>query len=259
MTAPFICPVCRSPLAQEETRYACPNRHTYDIARQGYVNLLRKKPDTLYEHKALFQARRTVYQASFFAPVEQALRTMLPQTGGILLDAGCGEGSLLAALAQDTSWQGIGLDISKTAVQMAAAAYKRHRWCVADLCDIPLPERSVDVIVNMLTPANYGEFTRVLKAGGLLLKLMPDEAHLVQLRSAAGLADYSAETDRAPAGLQGRMRPLETQHVRYTIPCGPALAAAVYQMTPMTAHIPCPQTLPDQINVSLTVQVAQAL
>ena len=236
--APFVCPVCRGALAEAGGSLCCERRHTYDVARQGYVNLLRKKPDTLYEEKALFEARRVVYGAGFFAPVVEAVREGLPE--GTVLDAGCGEGSLLAALTADGVRRGIGLDIAKPAVQMAAGAYKQAAWCVGDLCDIPLPDGAVEAIVNVLTPANYGEFSRVLAPGGSLVKVVPSAAHLQEIRSLTNQSPYTHALEETIAILKKRFALLEQKTIRYTVFCDEALAAAVYAMTPLTAHVlPC--------------------
>ena len=40
MAMNLICPLCDAPLRREEGRYCCENRHSFDVARQGYVHLL---------------------------------------------------------------------------------------------------------------------------------------------------------------------------------------------------------------------------
>lgn len=255
MSLPFVCPVCRGGLAPAEKSLRCESGHAFDLARQGYVNLLRKKPENIYEDKALFLARRRVYEAGFFDPVMRAIDGVLP--GGILLDAGCGEGSLLAALTQDGR-AGIGFDIAKAAVQMAAGRFKGIAWCVADLCDIPLAEEAVDAIVNMLTPANYAEFGRVLKPEGILCKVVPNAGHLREIRGAAGKADYAHTLAETLTVFEKRFTLAAQQTVCYEVACGEALAGQVFAMTPLTAHMEAAGALPSLVTVDVTVLVGRA-
>lgn len=231
---PFICPVCRGMLRREGGSLRCDARHTFDIARQGYVNLLPKKPDTLYEDKALFAARRAVYEAGFFDPLVEAILQALPM--GRVLDAGCGEGSLLGRLLQDGR-EGIGLDIAKPAVQMAAGSFKEAAWCVGDLCNIPLADASVDAVVNVLTPANYGEFLRVLRPEGRLLKVVPGPDHLREIRTAAGKSPYAHTLEETLSVFTRYFDLVAQAPVHYTVACSQVLAGQVFTMTPMTAHV----------------------
>lgn len=230
----FVCPVCRGALAQTPTGFACARRHAFDRARQGYVNLLRKKPNTVYEDKTLFAARRRAFEAGFFDPLADAVRAWLPDTGTVL-DAGCGEGSLLTRLCGPTL-RGVGLDISREAVRMAATANKTVDWCVGDLCDIPLGNGTIDAVLNVLTPANFGEFARVLRAGGRLIKAVPNEDHLCEVRAASGTRKKESTQMETESALARRFAPVEARRVRYTVACDAFLAATVFAMTPMTVH-----------------------
>lgn len=248
------CPLCGEALRQTDGSLRCANRHTFDIARQGYVNLLTRRPDTLYEDAALFEARRRVYAAGFFDPLLAALARFLP--GGPLLDAGCGEGSLLHRLA-GASGQAIGVDIAKVAVRMAASAYKGPVWCVADVCNLPLPAASIGAVLNILTPANYAAFDRVLGPGGRLLKAIPGPEHLREIRAASGLAPYAHDAAEALALLARRFTLLHTERILHTRACDTALAADLFTMTPMTAHTQRPAALPDAVTCDLTLLIAK--
>lgn len=251
---PFVCPICQGMFVREQNSLVCPGRHAFDVARQGYVNLLLKKPDNLYEDKALFAARRAVYEAGFFDPVVQAVAKRLG--AGVLLDAGCGEGSLLTRLVRLVEGvSGIGLDIAKPAVQMAAAADKQSAWCVGDLCNIPLADASVDTIVNVLTPANYGEFMRVLRDGGRLVKVVPNAGHLREIRALSGKAPYTHALSETVAVFGKQFVLLDTEVVQYVMPCDDALARQVFDMTPLTTHVETLQRLPSEVTVDVTLLV----
>lgn len=253
MTTPFRCPLCREPLLVQGQSLVCANRHTFDIARQGYVNLLLKKPENLYEDKALFAARRMVYEAGFFDGVIHALRAeCLP---GTLLDTGCGEGTLLHRLSEGRT--AIGLDIARPAIAMAAGSYKGPHFCVGDLCNIPLADQAVDILVNVLTPANYTEFVRVLRPGARLLKVIPGKDHLREVRTVVGKAPYAHSADEATAAFARHFAVLQAVEIRYAFPCDEALAAQVFAMTPLTAH-EAPQAMrAGDITVDVTLLVGQ--
>lgn len=252
MSTPFACPICHAPLARDGSSLRCEKRHTFDVARQGYVNLLTRRPDTLYEDKALFQARRAVYEAGFFDPVADALRGFARP--GTLLDAGCGEGGMLHRLSAPERAR-VGLDIAKPAIQMAAAAYKDAAWCVGDLCNLPLADASVHTLVNMLTPANYAEFTRVLAPGGVLLKVVPGAGHLREIRQATGQAAYARTLDETLSAFSGAFTLAGQRRIAYTVPCDEAMARQVFTMTPLTAHVPPPASLPEEISVDVTLLI----
>ncbi len=254
---PFVCPLCAGPLFRDGGSLRCDRRHAFDVARQGYVNLLRKPTETLYEDRALFAARRVAFAAGFFAPLCEAIRALLPDC--TVLDAGCGEGSMLAALLGADIARGVGLDISREAVRMAAATYKGAAWCVADLCAIPLLDASVGAVVNVLTPANYAEFARVLAPGGLLIKAVPGGAHLCEVRAFSGVAPDGKPGGEAAELFPKRFSAVERVDVRYSTPCDAALFSAIYRMTPLTARTAMPENrdAPDAVTVDIRILVGK--
>jgi SAM-dependent methyltransferase len=172
----------------------CSNSHTFDIAREGYVNLLRKKlpGDT----KEMLVARRDFLERNHYQPLSDMLNQLVhaylaTSSSPInILDAGCGEGYYLGRLQQyltDQHYQiqCIGLDISKEAIRMAARHYKQSCFVVANLKErVVLADDALHIILNIFAPRNPAEFTRVLVPGGLLLVAIPAPDHLLQLRSA---------------------------------------------------------------------------
>lgn len=252
---PWSCPICGLPLSRRGDSLLCPSRHCFDVARQGYVNLLRRPSDTLYEDRSLFAARRAVWRAGFFDPVIRAVRERLPD--GFLLDAGCGEGSLLGALREE-SRPCAGVDLSRAAVRIAASAYRDIPFAVADVCSLPLAAGAAACVVNMLTPANYAEFARVLRPGGRLIKLVPNAQHLAQIRSLAGKAPYTREAETTLEGFSRLFRLTERTCVRYEVECGAELASLVFRMTPLTAGETAPACGPMRVTVDITLLVGEA-
>lgn len=210
----FACPVCGANMHMTETTsLGCGNRHTFDLARQGYVNLLTSNVQANKYDRELFTARLALNQTGFFARLLAALQTCIEEHASnrshdqlILLDAGCGEGSHLAQLVSRlrTTNQpvlGIGLDIAKDGIRLAASTYADLIWCVADLARSPFQAAQCDVILNILSPANYAEFKRLLKPDGIVIKVFPGANYLQELRTAL-YAGSSKETYQNKDSLQ---------------------------------------------------------
>lgn len=187
------CPVCREPLQADGRSLACANRHRFDRAKEGYVNLLlanRKNSADPGDSKAMLGSRRRFLQQGFYDPLADSLAAAIRQQFPDsfmplnLLDAGCGEGYYLGRLIQQlgSRLQAAGTDISRAAMRMAARRYPDARFAVASSFDLPLADASVDALVRVFAPASDTEVARVLKPDGLYLWAHPGERHLFELR-----------------------------------------------------------------------------
>jgi len=187
------CPLCNEPLTLVERSWVCANRHSFDRAKEGYVNLLlvnRKHSADPGDNKAMLDSRRHFLQQGFYAPLAEALgaaiREHFPDTEQALtvLDTGCGEGYYLNQLVQTlgANVQGYGTDISRAAMRLAAKQYPTLSFAVASSFAVPLADASVDVLVRVFAPAAEAEIVRVLKPGGLYLWAYPAAQHLFELR-----------------------------------------------------------------------------
>lgn len=185
----YICPLCSEPLGLHAQHYQCANRHNFDIAREGYVNLLpvqHKSSKDPGDNKAMMQARRSFLHAGWYQPLADALTAMLaPLQPGTLLDLGCGEGYYSQQIQQALpQCQLYGLDISKPAIKFAAKASLKGRFCVASAYQLPFASNSFDAIVRIYAPSLAAELQRVIKAGGYLLTVTPGPEHLLQIKQA---------------------------------------------------------------------------
>ena len=185
------CPVCGGDLTRVGDDFACEKRHRVNVNRKGCLNFLSAPVDSCYD-AALFQARRRVFAAGCYQPVAEALEAMLPQGEQRLLDAGCGDGWYLNALLQKhADWQGAGVDISRDAILQATDQSCTALWCVGDLRKLPFRSGAFTAILDVLTPANYEEFRRVLAQDGLLLKVYPGSGYLREIRAARDMDPYA--------------------------------------------------------------------
>lgn len=185
----LCCPVCSAPLHHQEGSCACPSGHCFDIARQGYVNLLPvQQKHSLHPGDTPEQviARRQFLEGGFYLPIAQAVcqaaREFAPAAQAIL-DVGCGEGYYTAQVAktlpQAETW---GLDISKDAVRRAAGAHKDCRWICGTASHLPFPDGSFSLLLSMFSLTVPAEFRRVLSDGGCFLQVLAGPAHLQNLK-----------------------------------------------------------------------------
>ena len=236
------CPLCRGALTRSGGSLVCAKRHCFDVARQGHVNLVPAQRESFYRRE-LFESRAAVFAAGVFAPVVDAIGETIDRyvqaERPVLVDAGCGEGYYTQNICPGRDMTRIGFDLSKEAVKLAARGQSGASFLVADLANIPLAGGCADVLLDVFTPANYAEFARVLKPGGVLIKLWPRSGYLCQLREAArGLLRHDTYDDsRVAEYLDAHARMLERRTITYTLPVDAALAEHLARMTPMLADV----------------------
>ena len=146
----LICPICHLPLAQEGRSLRCGRNHSFDVARQGYVNLLpvqQKRSLNPGDTREQVLSRRAFLEAGYYAPILNTLIETAKELGitGPIIDVGCGEGYYSAQLAEVLGAELMGFDISKEAVRCAAAKYKGRRWICGTAAHLPIPDDSVGV------------------------------------------------------------------------------------------------------------------
>ncbi len=195
MTIILQCPLCRSPLLNSADGYQCSRNHAFDAAREGYVNLLlvqKKHSKEPGDSKEMIQSRRRFLDLGLYNGISDGINEAvagLPLPGDIL-DAGCGEGFYLERLRKfleqkqggQAAIEYYGVDISKFAVRHATRRDRTMNWFVASIKDLPFAQASFDMVLNIFSPADLPEFSRVLKETGRLLIVTPGPKHLNGLR-----------------------------------------------------------------------------
>lgn len=184
----ILCPVCGAELMRKGQAFTCGAGHSFDIARQGYVNLLPvQQKHTLQPGDTRQQvlARRRFLDGGFYAPIAQALCDLAQQAGctGPVLDVGCGEGYYSSRLAEAIGAQLIGIDISKEAVRCASGRYKEATWLCATASHLPVKSDSVGVLTSLFALTLPEEFGRVLRPGGSFIQVLAAPDHLLGLKS----------------------------------------------------------------------------
>ena len=183
----LLCPICHEKLNLEGKRYACPNNHSFDLARQGYLHLLpvqQKHSLNPGDTREQVLSRREFLEAGYYAPIARTLIETAQKLGitGQILDVGCGEGYYSAQLADALNAPLTGLDISKEAVRCAAAKYKGKQWLCATAAHIPVEAESVSLLTSLFALTLPEEFHRVLKPEGYYFQVLAAEDHLLGLK-----------------------------------------------------------------------------
>ena len=185
----FRCPICGAPLTREGRTYTCPNRHCYDVAREGYVHLLpanQKHPANPGDDKAMIAARTAFLDGDYYAPLRETLCTVVSAHGGQnpkILDVGCGEGYYTQGLSQLPGAEIAGVDLSKAGLKKAARRVNEGEFAVASVYHLPVADEAVDVVVDCFAPLALEEYRRVLAPGGLFVYVVPAPQHLMEMKA----------------------------------------------------------------------------
>ena len=236
----FACPHCKEPMqVEEDGRLQCVNRHSFDVAKQGYVYMLAKPMNSMYS-KELFDARHHIITSGLYDRVQQKVAQLIAIDGAQILDTGCGEGSHLARICSQLDGAvGVGIDIAKEAIIAAAKFNPDQIWCVGDLAKSPYQAASFDIVLNFLSPANYEEFARLLKPGGKVIKVVPQENYLKELRMQA-FADTEKESYTNTSTVdrfKEQFAHVSVERVTYTMPLADEDVPKLLQMTPIGWHV----------------------
>ncbi|MFL1538932.1 putative RNA methyltransferase [Acinetobacter baumannii] len=186
-TQNLMCPVCRQRLELVSKTWRCEQGHSYDIAKQGYVNLhvvQHKHSKNPGDTPESVDARRAFLQGGYYQPLQQAVVHLLKDLKAkMVLDIGCGEGYYTSAMQQVVE-QCIGVDIAKNAVQRAAKLNDKVTWVVGTGATLPVVNQSMDVCTSLFSPIPQTEILRVLKDDGYLIVVTPATDHLYAMREA---------------------------------------------------------------------------
>jgi 23S rRNA (guanine745-N1)-methyltransferase len=258
---PLVCPVCGTGLGRQGGVVSCDNGHDFDVAREGYVNLLRitgRRPKHLGDSKEMLQARRRFLDGGHYEALSDAVNTLvrdlLTRSGNgylkvgptCIVDAGCGEGYYLGRLRRFLDSQDaaprlscFGMDFSKAAAKLAARRYPGIQFFVADVrSPLLFASDAVWVLLNLFAPRNPSEFARVLAPHGILLVVIPNPDHLANLREELGLLDIEAEKQkRLLEQLPSELQQVAERAVAYEIDLRHDDLLDLIRMTPSAWHL----------------------
>ena len=240
----FACPICQENLTLIETSLKCSNRHSFDLAKFGYVNLAPQIKQSANYDKENFQNRQQILEAGFYQAILEGISDLLATkpSAKTILDIGCGEGFYSRKLQESHSNKTFyAFDISKDSVQIAAKSETNWavNWFVGDLARLPIKDASMDILLDIFSPANYGEFRRVLSQNGILIKVIPTENHLKEIRKTIQeqltKKDYSNQDIKEH--FQEHFSIQSSQIASLTKPITAEQRQALLSMTPLLFHV----------------------
>ena len=244
------CPLCGTVFNADTARRVptnpsyslkCQNNHAYDISRKGYVNLFNGYTKIVKTYdKKLFTARKIISDAGLYGGLCEKLCEIIRP--GTILDAGCGCGNLTLDIFRKIGKPvTFAVDLSKDGIEFAAtdSCEDNLLWIVGNLNNLPLADNKTDVILNIMSPANYAEFIRVLTPDGVLLKVMPDADYLKELRHFIYQENDKNEYSNKDvlSNLEENMTVIDLIDVKYTRKVLAEHVPALFDMTPLTQNI----------------------
>ena len=260
----LVCPICGERLCRGEKEYCCDNRHSFDIARQGHVNLLvvqQKHSLNPGDTREQVLSRRAFLEGGFYAPIADALCETAREMGakGPVLDVGCGEGYYCTRLAGALGAELLGLDISKEAVRCAAAKYKGPQWVCGTAAHLPVEDSSAGTLTSLFALTLPEEFHRVLRKDGLFFQVLAAQDHLLGLKSIIYPELKLKEKDSVPE-LPGFER-IKSVPIRFTFTVEGEQVQNLLSMTPHVyrisregaARLAATETLTDTASAVLNV------
>jgi len=236
----YLCPLCHHPLLPDASGWRCENRHQFDRAKEGYVNLLpvqHKRSKQPGDSAEMMQARREFLDAGHYQPLQSSVcdifQRILPPENASVLDIGCGEGYYTHAVADMLQKNGEAevhaLDVSRVAVRAGAKRYRNVRFCVASSHRLPFASEQFDAVLRIYAPCKAEELARVVKPHGYVLTVTPGSRHLLQFKEL--IYQEARLHDETPEALPG-FTLVEQHSLNYLMSLNSETSAALLQMTP---------------------------
>lgn len=235
----IVCPLCGEGVVLEAGSLVCPARHTFDVARSGYVNLLpstRKLPETVGDTAEMLAARARFLEGGHFAPLVEHLRGITPGPGYIV-EVGSGTGDYLAALGDGGACR-FGIDISKAAARMGALRHADITFLVADVHKgIPLASGGGGLLLDVFSPRNPAEFARVLAPEGTVVVVIPAPDHLAESIEAFDLLGVQEDKeDLVLASFDGLLQVQNRAHLKFEMNLDAGALRDLVAMGPSARH-----------------------
>lgn len=197
----FRCPICHTHIKLDANSLKCENNHTFDIKGNGSVflyNTSNMKDNKIYD-KDLFVNRRSFINGHFYDELHNIISTIINdkyKNDVMVIDLGSGEGThdnlIKNKLVSNANI--IGFDLSKAGIDLGTDYLNNNILSiVGNLNDLPIEDKSIDVILNILSPSNEKEMKRVLKDDGIIIKVVPTINYLVELRNNFQIDEYKNE------------------------------------------------------------------
>lgn len=251
-TAVFRCPLCGADIYAHDSSLKCSRGHDFSLSRKGYCDFAPQKHAALYTRE-LFECRRRILRSRLYDKTVRTLRELLAAYSpeGPVLDAGCGEGTFLLNTA-GADRLCFGADLAREGIRLAASGGNGLGWVVADLAGLPFKDKTFGAVLNILSPAAYPEFKRILRPGGILIKVVPGERYLAELRTLTDKQPHSNE--KVVSLFDAHFHRIDTAEIEDTFTLSSSEAEDLFKMTPLTEHVKTEAASPAALK-SITVHL----
>jgi 23S rRNA (guanine745-N1)-methyltransferase len=250
------CPVCGDRLNVGDRSLTCARRHSFDLARQGYVDLTAGRVTHAGDSAEMIAARDALLRAGHFRVLEKALTDAVgDRAGGLVVDVGAGTGHYLASVLDGGTGVGLGVDVSKAALRRAAKAHVRLAAVRADVWrGLPVADGAATAVLNVFAPRDGAGFRRILRADGLLVVATPAADHLGELVTTLDLVRVDPDkSERLAATLTPWFRPVDRQEHRWRMRLTAHEVRTVVAMGPSARHTDAARL--DTISMDVTAAV----
>ena len=201
----IACPVCKKPLHKEEGCYKCENRHSFDIAKEGYLNLNLRNSKNTGDNPDMIKARKNFLEKGYYDFLKDEVNKLLSEDE-TLLDLACGEGYYTKDFKCKDK---VGIDLSKSGLKIASRNDKDTLYILSSIFRSPLFDESIDKIITIFAAIAKEEIIRILKKDGAFILVKPDVRHLYELKQVLYEEPYLNEVEDIP---------IDNMHIEKHIP-----------------------------------------
>lgn len=194
----LLCPVCKKNMTLYGSCLRCENGHSFDLAKEGYVNLLTgsKSGAATGDNKDMARCRKSFLDKGWFEPLAKGLCEIINrENASRVLDICCGEGYYSEYISRNTRAAVYGFDLSKEMVRLAAKRKCGARFFVANMAAVPVSDGFADCAIHLFAPFCDKEFARAVCKGGCLVSVCPGKTHLWQMKQALYAVPYENEEE----------------------------------------------------------------
>lgn len=255
------CPVCGDLLRRDERVVSCPAGHSFDLARQGYLNLAVGKHAGTADSAAMVAARADFLARGHYRPIADALAEAVGDAR-FVADLAGGTGYYLAIVLEMTRGYGVCLDLSTAALRRAAHAHPRVAAVGADAWrPLPLGDGTADAVLSVFGPRDPGQIERVLAPSGVLVTVSPAADHLAELIGPLAMIGIAPDKRERSAASFARFARSEVTSVRRTVRMSRDDAFSAAAMGPSAWHVPAAELrdradrLDEWTDVTIAVEV----
>jgi 23S rRNA (guanine745-N1)-methyltransferase len=245
------CPNCHQPLLKAINHYQCVNRHNFDQAKSGYVNLYLNKKQQPGDDQLMINARHAFLQQAYYQPLRDQLSLLVdqyqPQT---ILDAGCGEGYYTSQFTRTTN-QVYAIDLSTHGLKLLNKRNPQVISAISNLFDLAIMDQSIDLIFNVFVPPSYDEMIRIMKPNGHLIIVSGGPDHLIELKQQL----YTNPISNPPMILDAKLQVIDTIQLKQTITVNQQDLINLLMMTPYyyTTSITAKNQLQQLTQLTITI------